>query len=140
MLPFIILYSILGNVLYVHIPYKVTQGIVCFGNNTDITLDKNCHHMNVDKINNVTLVFSYQMKNEEMISDYFKILYYYKNNTLFDSNWIEKKNSNDSNLILISNEYNPFNQISIILNLILNIFMSSILTSFAIILYRYKIK
>lgn len=151
MSPFVILYSILGNIVYVHIPYGVTNSMICFGNNTQITLDRYCHSMKHNIINNNTLVFSYQMKNEEKLESHFKILYNYANKTIFDTNWIEKqKHKNDyqdicqkinnQNLTTLSNYNNLFYYVFLIFNLNICIFIFFIAFAFVIINFYYKLK
>ena len=50
--------------------------------------------MPYERINNNNLAFSHKLTNKEKHSKYFKVLYYYPNNTIVDTNWFnntEKK-------------------------------------------------
>lgn len=147
MTPFILLYSILGNVLYVHNPPRVVAGVICFANDTKFTFDDYCHGMNHIYINNDTFAFSFNMTNNQILSNSFKILYYYSNKTIFDSNWndINQKReikNNETKIDLLDNfnftiNYkctNIFDYLSFIINLILSV----LITTLGILFYHYK--
>lgn len=151
--PFILLYSISNLILYVHYPFGIFRSEICFESDMNVTYIK-CNKMVHEIINNNTSVFSYHMKRRDEESTYFKILYYYFNNTIFDTNWVKKRNvnyfelnnklnstsSNSSNETLkqIINEEKNINFISNIITLILLFCQFLLLTPLWIYFYKQK--
>jgi hypothetical protein len=87
MSPYILLYSIIGNILYIYSPSNVSYSVVCFTNDTLNTWESNCRYMQKGKINDKTPIYLYHLSNTEIKSNFFKILYHYSNRTIFDTNW-----------------------------------------------------
>lgn len=138
---FILLYSIINNTLYVHYPPRVLHGMVCFENNTYNNGLESCNYMKIVIINNNTATYTHKMNKVENRNNFFKILYYYPNNTIFDTNWIEKsgEKSLTSNCTQVKNENNSKCVISFILNVIISISLLSLLSVLAIVYYHNRV-
>ena len=116
-LPFILLFYIYGQILYVHYPPRALHGKVCFENNTQNTVSESCNYMKIITINNNSAAYSYKMNDGENNSNFFKILFYY---SIYDTNWIEKvEKSSTTNCSQIKNEADVKCLISFILNIMI---------------------
>lgn len=138
---FILLYFISQNIIYVHYPPNVTRCEICFSNKTNITLDKNCQFMKVGLINNNTISFMYHINKGENASRFFKVLYHYSNQTIFDTNWIERSElkythfQNESfNYTKFINEknngYNTFNIVNLFLTFTIFLYITILIIFF----------
>lgn len=143
-LNFILLFHITNNILYVHYPPRTLHGVVCFENKTTIGWPETCNYMKIVIINNSTSAMSYKMQKEESESSFFKILFYYPNNTIFDTNWIENyrrskcyKFTKNNTIVSIEQSNNSLCIFSYILNIgVLCVF----LILFGVIIYnKYRI-
>lgn len=141
-IPFILLYSILNNVMYVNYPPRVLHGMVCFENNINITGSESCDYMKIVIINNNTAAYSYEMKKLEYNSNFFKILFYYPNNTIFDTNWIKLNNVKNQTIIKcdkVKNEEETKCLFSFILNVIMTITSFSLLSLLLFIYFQNRV-
>lgn len=86
----LVLHHIFNNVLYVEQPPNVIQGVACFTNNTNTTLTNSCEYMRHTSLQH-NRVFAHNLQKHEENSNFFKIIYYFPNNTFGDSSWIEKR-------------------------------------------------
>lgn len=126
----ILLYSIVGNILYVYNPPGVSISYVCFSKNKTEIFPQCYQPMAATKINKDTPAFMYTINNSTNFSNYFKILYMYPNNTLFNTSWIEMNKSE------ISNHYSS-NAWFVILGITIFLLIVTLITLF--LLFRSKI-
>ena len=131
-LPFILLYFLTNTTLYVHYPPRVLHGKVCF--DTLSSFDQ-CEYMKTEIINNNTSALSYNMNEEQKTSAFFKVLFYYPNHTIFDTNWIQKKIANNTS----SNDETTKCYISFIFIIIFFISMTLGLSLLGIVYYHYRL-
>lgn len=143
---YILLFYVFDSMLYVYVPQGVIQSMLCFNNMTNITLNENCHFMSYERINNNNLAFSHKFTVKEKHSKYFKVLYYYPNNTIVDTNWFnntEKQNGifNKQNQNLDNQNLENKNMCNIfgILNLVLSMLIFIFLTAFFYFYYTHFI-
>ena len=98
---YILLYFISNNTIYIQYPPRVHHGMVCFENKIINNGFDKCGYMQSSMINDNIVAFSYKMNKTENDYKFFKILYYYANNTILDTNWIKKhvdfKSEHDEN-------------------------------------------
>lgn len=129
--------------LYVHYPPRVLHGMVCFENNTNISRFESCNYMNIVIINNNTAAYSYKMNEVERNKKLFKILFYYPNNTIFDTNWIERSmkkslTSNCTQVSQVKNEQESKCLFSFILNVIMFVISFLLSTILGLMYYYYR--
>lgn len=160
---FIFLYTIISGIIYVHYPSKISYAAICFENNTYSNYPNYpnlCHYMKINKINNDTFTFSYKMEKPDIESNFFKIFYYYPNQSFIDTKWTDKNlnklnfNNNkfsvcNTSITLKQNELTNISKINTInedcqSNIILNyiiLFLNSfiILITLLILYYSYMI-
>lgn len=105
---FVLLFSFVGNVLYVQYPPKVHQAFVCFAvNNTkNDTWPSQYRQLQINRINDNYAAFKIVTDNINFTN--FKIRYFYPNSTYFDTPWTCGQRSCDINMIGNTCEYNEF--------------------------------
>lgn len=84
----IALFSLVGNILYVHLPPRVSLGYVCLSENKTEKWPDCYKPMLVTKINKDHPALMYKIDEEYKIEDvYFKILYEHNDGTHLKSTW-----------------------------------------------------
>lgn len=140
---YILLYYTTNSILYVYEPHRVTHAMVCFANNSDI--NQNCNYMRYGRINNnITSAFSHLLRKTDLNSEYFKIIYYYPNQTIFDTNWIKNDQRGNStnvesrceNITKTKYEQTLHCKVFGILNLVLSVLIFTILTIISVFFYK----
>lgn len=87
----ILLYNVMGNVLYVHFPPKVYQAGIGFKSSDckEVLWPQNYVSMTLTIINNATPVFTHTLNNNSCEkSGYFNVIFVYPNQTLVNSTWL----------------------------------------------------
>lgn len=103
-----LLFSVVGNVLYVQYPPKVHQAFACFNvNNTkNDTWPSQYRQLQISRINDNYPTFKIDIDSINFTS--FKIRYFYPDSAYFDTAWTCMQNSCDRNMIENNCQYDEF--------------------------------